>query len=94
MKPKLTREKTRQNDKKKRMAQRWGAGCTFMWPGWHSSRSHRNISRSKGDFSANLPVLEVKHLFKPLGDQASPSPPQPAVGLLWSVWEHSGGGPS
>lgn len=41
------------------------------------------INRSKGDFRAILPVLKVKHLFNPLGYQTSPSPPQPAVGLLW-----------
>lgn len=52
------------------------------------------INRSKRDFSAILPVLEVKHLFYPLGDQASPSPSQPAVGLLWSVWEHCGDVPA
>lgn len=52
------------------------------------------INRSKGDFSAIFPVLEVKHLFNPLGDQASSSPPQPAVRLLWSVWEHCEDGPS
>lgn len=52
------------------------------------------IDRSKGDFHAILPVLEVKHLFNPLGDQDSPSPPQPSIGLLWSVWQHCGGGPS